>query len=102
MRVVRPYHHFAGAAAADAMVGQRQQGVAHVRIAPVPGIEPPAEHRAVITFGIDHHRGVALGYELRLPCRQALVFEIGLRVPLPLPKLPDTPNARGWPPRRQM
>jgi len=97
MRVVRPYHHLAGAATTDAVVGERQQGVVHVCIAQVPGVDAAAEHAAVITFRVDHHRRVALRNELRVDCRQAIVFEIGRCVALQLQQLCDNRVAGRWP-----
>ena len=97
MRVVRPDNHLAAAAAAHAVMGQREQRVGHVGVAQIPCVQPASEHPTVVRFCIDHHLRVLLGEELRIERVGAIAREVVEFVGAQLQELAHCAGLRGGP-----
>lgn len=63
VRVVRPYHDPAGAAAGTQVPAQREHRVRHVAVAQIPGQHAAAEQGAVVALGVEDEACVAFGVE---------------------------------------
>ena len=64
MGVVRPHDDLRLAMEGLQVRGNGQQGIHHVPVAEIPGLDITAQHRAVVVFGIGNDCGILLGTEV--------------------------------------
>lgn len=79
------------------MAAQREQRVAHVRIAQVPGIRARAQHRAAVRLHVDHDLRVVFREEPRIERANAVVREIRRLALAQLQPLREHAGRRGGP-----